>query len=134
MPSTARKSDSFEWNNEAEVFNFVGHSFDVQAAKELIRQKPRKVGMMNISGLVGLVGDPPVDGGSYRMTFGITVNWDKAQSDDVDLDFPCILVPWRDSALPIDGWHRVAKAKIKGQSEVPYVILTKKELKQIYSR
>ncbi len=130
MPKAIRSSN-FQWNDEPEVFEFAGHAFDVRAAKELIRQKPRKVEMMNISGIAGLVGSPPVEGEVKITAFGITVNWDKARSEDVDLNIPCLLVPWRDSALPIDGWHRVAKATVIGQNELPYVILTKKELKQI---
>lgn len=130
MTTKTRKSDEFEWDSRYEVFEYVNHAFDVTKAKELIRQKPRKVGVMNISGLVGIIGSPPVEGGPMHLRV-VTIDWNKAQSDAVDLEIHCILVPWRDSALPIDGWHRLAKAKVTGKTALPYVILTKKELKQI---
>jgi hypothetical protein len=77
-----------------------------------------------------LVGKPPVDGG-ISIHIGISVNWGKAASDEVNLEVPVILIPYRDSYLPIDGWHRVAKAKLNGLSELPCVVMTKAEAKSI---
>ena len=135
MPTNTTKSDAFEWNSTPEIFNFGFHSFDVAKAKELIRsKKPRKVESMSIEGVSDLVGDPPAEDGSRTLrALGVVVNWDRimTMSDEIDLDFPTILVPWRDSFLPIDGWHRVAKAKVVSRSALPCVRLTKAELKQI---
>ena len=134
MPTTT-KSDAFVWNETPETFNFGRHTFDVAAAKALIRtKKPRKVESMSIEGISHLVGEPPKEDGSRTIrALGVSVNWDRimAMPDEIDLDFPTILVPWRDSYLPIDGWHRVAKAKVLGTPGLPCVRLTKAELKLI---
>ncbi len=131
MPTTTRKSDSIEWRDTPETFQFARNQWDVAQAKELIRSKrSRKVATMAISGVADLVGKPPVDG-EFSIHIGVTVNWDLAASDDVDLNIPIILVPYRDSFIPIDGWHRIAKAVRKGVAELPCVVLTKAETKLI---
>lgn len=131
MATEARKSDSVEWRDTPEVFQFARNQWDVAQAKELIHTKrPRKIGTMDISGVAALVGKPPVDG-KISIHIGITINWEVAASDDVDLEVPIILVPYRDSFIPIDGWHRIAKAVLKGVTELPCVVMTKAETKLI---
>lgn len=83
---------------------------------------------MDISGVAALVGKPPVDG-KITISMGVAVNWDLAASDDVALNVPIILVPYRDSYIPIDGWHRIAKAVLKGITTLPCVVMTKAETK-----
>ena len=85
---------------------------------------------MDISGVTDLIGEPPVDG-KFTLHIGITINWEVATSDEVDLEIPIILVPYRDSFIPIDGWHRIAKAKINRVTELPCVVMTKAETKSI---
>jgi hypothetical protein len=132
MATETRKSDSVEWRDTPEVFQFARNQWDVAQAKELIRTKrPRTIGTMDISGVADLVGKPPVDGVSTICLFGIAVDWSVAASDDVDLEVPIILVPYRDSFIPIDGWHRIAKAKVRGVTELPCVVMTKAETKLI---
>jgi len=131
MATEARKSDSVEWRDTSEVFQFASNQWDVAQAKELIRTKrPRKINTMDISGVAALVGKPPVDG-KFSIHIGITVNWEVAASDDVDLEVPIILVPYRDSFIPIDGWHRIAKAVLKGITELPCVVMTLAETRLI---
>jgi hypothetical protein len=131
MATESRKSDSIEWRDTPEVFEFARNVWDVAQAKELIRSKrPRTVAAMDISGVADLIGKPPVDG-KVSIHLGISVNWEVAASDDVDLTVPVILVPYRDSFIPIDGWHRIAKAKILGVTELPCVVMNKAETKQI---
>jgi hypothetical protein len=131
MATETRKSDSVEWSTTPEVFQFVRNAWDVAHAKELIRSKrPRKINNMDISGVADLVGKPPVDG-ELSMHLGIGVDWEKAASDEVDLEVPIILVPYRDSFIPIDGWHRIAKAVLKGITELPCVVMTKAETKLV---
>jgi len=125
------KSNEFEWNNESETFRFVRHVFDVQKAKELIRtKKPRDVKEMDIEGVADLVGEPPI-AGSMRLHAGIRINWVRVMTDEVDSNFPVILVPFNDSYLPIDGWHRIAKAKLASRAKVPCVVLNKSESKLV---
>jgi hypothetical protein len=132
MATKALKSDSVSWNTAIpETFQFVRSTWDVGSAKKMIQNKPRKIGNMNIAGVKDLVGSPPVEGQNFRVV-GVTVDWSKAASDDVDLNVPVILCPHRDSYMPIDGWHRIAKAVLKGITELPCVVLTKAEAKRIY--
>jgi hypothetical protein len=129
------KSDAFEWNSEEETFTFIRHCFDIQKAKELIRKKPREVNEMNISGVADLVGNPPTkDGPRTIHVGGIGIDWEKVLTEKVDTTMPIILAPFQDSYLPIDGWHRIAKAKLAGQENVPCVVLTKSELKAVKLR
>jgi hypothetical protein len=134
MPTTTRKSDSIEWRDTPEVFQFVRNQWDVAQAKELIRTKrARKVESMDISGVADLVGKPPVEG-KISISMGVSVDWSVAASDDVNLDIPIILVPYRDSFIPIDGWHRIAKAVLQKVTTLPCVVMTKAETKLIELR
>ena len=131
MEPKAQKSDSVEWKSTPEQFQFARNCWDVAQAKDLIRTKrARSVGTMDLSGVAGLVGKPPVDG-KFSISMGVSVDWSKADSDEVDLEIPIILAPYRDSYLPIDGWHRIAKATLKGVTELPCVVLTKAEAKLV---
>ena len=114
--------DTLQWNtDEAEMFNFVYHNFDVTLAKKILRDKPREIKDMNIEGVMGLVGEPG------KLIIGVGINWDKALSDEVDLTFPIILVHYEDSFMPIDGWHRIGKAKMQGIMNLPCVVLDREE-------
>ena len=129
MATETLKSDSIEWQGTSELFLFEGNQWDVDQAKELIRTKrPRKIRTMDISGVSALIGKPPVDG-KGTINLGVAVAWNRAASDEIDLKVPVILVPYRDSYLPIDGWHRIAKAVLKGITELPCVIMTRAETK-----
>jgi hypothetical protein len=65
--------------------------------------------------------------------FGVVVNWRKAESDKVDLDVPVITAYGSMGKIPIDGWHRIAKALLKGLKELPWLALTKEESKKVHT-
>ena len=117
------------WNCAEEWFHLMGEGFDIQQAKMILSNKDHKVESMELeeSGCFGLIGLPG------RMTMGIQINWDKVQNDpEISLDIPIILAySKRGSLIPVDGWHRIAKAKLAGIKELPSVILTKTESKKI---
>jgi hypothetical protein len=120
-----------EWHESEEVFSFLRYTFDVQHAKSLLRKKPREISSMNLEGVLKLVGEPPT-GDSKLIHFGVIgIDWNVALSDKVDLTIPVLLVPFQDSYLPIDGWHRIAKAKVQKIEALPCVALTKAEAKKI---
>lgn len=126
------KSDAIKWETISETFQFLTHSWDVSLAKKLIQSKhPRKIETMDISGVADLVGKPPSDTDTTFYVSGVTVDWAKAASDEVDLTIPIILAPHRDSYMPIDGWHRIAKAVLTGVKELPCVVLNKTEAKAV---
>ncbi len=121
-------SSDIQWNDEPETFYFLTSSFDVKAAKDIIRNRPREVHTMDISGVAGMVGFPPKEDGTQRIAvMGVAVNWKKALSEEVDLTIPVILCEAHGDHLPIDGWHRIAKAKALGIPSVLCVVLDKVE-------
>jgi hypothetical protein len=121
-------SSDFEWYVEPEVFNFISTQFNVEAAKVIIRETPRSIIKMDIRPLERFVGKRPKEEGSYKLS-PISVNWDKM--DNVDLSMPVIVAQKGNSTLPIDGWHRIAKALESGLEELPAVLLTKEETREI---
>jgi hypothetical protein len=116
------------WNPQPETFSFLSAVFDVAEAKRVLTEKAHKVGYMGLEGILHLVGEPG------KMTVGISVDWDRIQSSpEIDMAVPVILA-WTKagSLLPIDGWHRIAKAKLQGLSSLPAVVLNKKESRRCW--
>jgi hypothetical protein len=116
------------WNADLEeTFSFMAAHFDVSAAKRILTAKAHKVGDMPVAEVAPLVGEPG------KLTMGIAVNWDHVQSDAIDLTIPVILAYTKSgSLLPIDGWHRIAKAKLAGIENLPAVMLNKAESKRCW--
>jgi len=131
----SKGSQKFTWHYDVyEMFEFVMSSFDVGKAKEIIHNKPRPVHNMSLEGLKTLIPKRPVPvkGGGFTMHPGIGVNWAEIDKEDIDLTFPVIVVTRKDgSYLPIDGWHRMAKAMDKGIMSLPAVLLDAKESKEV---
>ena len=126
------QSSDFEWYVEPEVFNFVSTQFDVELAKKIIREKPRSIMKMDITHLDKFVGKKPKqEGGSYTLTPMISVDRSKFEGDVVDLSMPVIVASKGKSTLPIDGWHRIAKALELGLNDLPAVLLTEEETREI---
>ena len=116
------------WNTEPETFSFVSACFDVAEAKRVLTEKPHKVGNMEIADVARLVGEPG------KIVLGVSVNWERVQNDpSIDLTVPVILA-WTKagSLLPIDGWHRIAKAKLQGATSLPAVVLNKTESRRCW--
>lgn len=129
-----KTSKDIAWNDEAEEFFFLRSGWDVRKAKEILRtKKAREVNEMGIEGVQDLVGEPPAPDGSRKICLmGIRIDWTKALSPEVDMEVPVILVTRKDgSYMPIDGWHRIARAKAEGKTSVWAVLLNKKESKEI---
>jgi hypothetical protein len=120
-----------------EVFTFVGHSYDVSKAVEILLARGIDVGHMIVADVERLV---QRSNGS-TITIGISVDWnfihDDAELPDddccIDIRVPiiCAYTPVG-NFLPIDGWHRIAKAILKGVQELPAVCLTEQESKKIW--
>lgn len=126
------KSSQFEWSEQTETFCFLNKAWDVQAAKALIRGKPRKVVSLEVEATANLLSKRITrEDGSRVITLGIHVDWEKVDTEEVDLSVPVILAPFQDSYIVIDGWHRVAKAHLKGIATLPAVVLTKKEGREV---
>jgi len=123
-------SETVVWSDEHEIFQFVTKCFDVRAAKRIIREKPRKIETAVISGLRDLVNRPK----KGSITMGIAIDWERIDRDpegEIRCTVPIILITEKDGGtMPIDGWHRIAKALDSGLTSLPAVCLNKTESKK----
>jgi hypothetical protein len=98
----------------AQLFTFAKWRWDVQAALHIVADG-RDVEQVPVFKLAALLG---------------VIRVDEAHIDTVDLTEPILLAPLPDSpdwVLPIDGWHRIAKAARAGLDTLPAVRLTETE-------
>lgn len=116
-------SSEIHWKlEEPEWFRFVGVVFDVRKAKRIIHDRPREIDTFNPADLASWIGKPGV------LMFGVIgIDWSRALSDEIDLAIPVILAQVKDTLLPIDGWHRIAKANHKKIEELSCVVLSAEE-------
>lgn len=125
------------WTDEEEYFQFFLSTFDIREAKRILAKRKRvDVGQMSVAGAGGWIGEPPVAANDLSgiVVGGVTVDWEKAASDAVDTSVPVILAYTKSGAIfPIDGWHRIAKAKLQGLTHLPAVALTKAESRRVRS-
>jgi len=105
-----------------QTFHFLAKAWDIDAAQELLEKKPRKPKMVDISTAMDLI------------------RTNQAYVDTIDLDTapPIIIGTIKDKKgefwLPLDGWHRIRRAKDLGIKKLPAYVLTKKETDQIEIR
>lgn len=115
----SKLSSDFEWNinkGEEEVFDCVGHEFDIQKAKRIIVKSPRPVVKVNVA--------------NYSALLDSVVKLDR-RNVTYDLSVPIIIGTLRNGGLLLlDGWHRVQGAVKEGVEELPAVILDKDETKR----
>jgi len=112
-------SSAFYWDLHWERFQYRRHIWKVDEAKQIIRDKPRPVFQINIQQFKDLLRQ-------------VCIDWDKAASDATNLDVPIIMAYGRHVPMPIDGWHRIGKALLKGIDTLPATKLTKDESKRVY--
>lgn len=131
-----------EWFEvEYEMFDFMDVSYDINAAKRLLKEK-QAAGKLEIemTPLAPLAEFVPIPG--KFQAFKNFVNWSKIEEtpDHFDLSIPVILAYTPGSlkrgakhkvVMPVDGNHRIAKAVLDGATEIPVVVLSPKETKQI---
>jgi hypothetical protein len=112
------RSDEFQWRDRKEEFRFLAGLFDIAKAKRIIEDKPREIVEINI-------------GESGKQLLAL-MKIDMTRFDEIDLTVPIIVASIKEGNLPIDGWHRIAKAVHLGLPFVPGVMLTKEETKQVW--
>jgi len=111
-------SETVTWFDQPEFFTFLSFQWDVRAAKAIIREAPRLIQRVNVADL------RPFLSRAAR----IQVDPARASDPSVDLTVPLVAVTTaQGSGLPIDGWHRVAKAIHAGVADLPIVFLTETE-------
>lgn len=132
---TTTQSNSIDWDLETEEeFGFLFTTWDVREAKRRIAAAPREIEQVKVSDLAPFLSSTAKrEDGGFRIQAGIIVTRERVASDPtIDLTVPLIGAVTRGgSALPIDGWHRVAKAEIQGVEELPIVFLTADESAEV---
>ncbi len=129
-------SSAYDWQEslyEQEEFEFFGMSWDVSLAKILLREQPRRIEGFAVTDVLAFLPEPPGAATSKR-TIDTTMNidWPRAlRSPLIDLSLPVIVVTVGRNRLPIDGWHRIARAYAQQLGELPCVTLTDAETRQI---
>jgi len=124
------------WNTEKfETFTFISAQYDVRAAKQILASKKRtpKIHQLAVADVEPLLAKHTKEGNVEMITMGVTVDWSRAESDPtIDLDVPIIVAQTaQGNFLPIDGYHRIAKAVKVGKTHLPCVVLNKAETKKI---
>ena len=131
------------WHTEStheECFTYIHSAWDVLRAKRILASKKNvRVGKTLVADCVKLLGSSTSDSnGGFTLTPGVSVDWERIEIDlmstepKIDLSVPLIFVQTPGgNILPIDGYHRIAKAYKLGLTELPAVMLSKKDSKAI---
>ncbi len=128
-------SRKYEWDvTSGEVFTFFGGSWDVRGAKRLIVAKPRRIGVIRVQDVLSFLPDPPNSGIVRTVSVAVALNWTRVYGPDVDLTVPILVAKMGKSRLPIDGWHRLTRARWLQFDGLPCVTLTDEETEAVLVR
>ena len=129
------KIDSIKWEtNKPEFFSFIGQGFDVTKAKQILSNKGSvEIDTLDLENLRDFVKIPGQKNKSVLLCSVVEIDWNRIYNDDsIDLTVPVIVANNKyGGVVVIDGWHRVGKAIINGLTELPCVVLSKKESQEI---
>lgn len=120
-------SSSVNWAESGEDrYTMFGTLFDVQKARIQIAAGERPIHAVEIAQMAEFIGAPPANG---EIAGGLlTVDWGRVKGNtNIDLDHPLILGQADGGTVLIDGWHRVARATVKGIALLPAVMLDEAE-------
>lgn len=102
-----------------QTFNFLAKAWDIDAAQELLEKAPRRPKMVDISASLNLV----------------RTDQDYVDAIDLETAAPIIIGTITSGGqeywMPLDGWHRIRRAKDLGVDKLPAYILSKKETDKI---
>lgn len=116
-------SRDFTWlDHPQEVFMFLASQWDVNKAKQIIRQTPRPVKTLSLGSVMDLVGE------------WVRINPKTVQR--ADPTHPIIVAAMPDNAgtMIIDGWQRIARLRELGINMAPAVLLTVEESEKVRLR
>ena len=123
MPATKKRRPPI-MRDERDYFRFLAAIWDVTLAKNIVKGDGRPVtGHVKLSDL-----------DSYGGLIGV----DEEHAKTVDLDEPIIIAHiWSADEtedlgfMPIDGWHRIHRARLEGRETLNCYVLTDRESKQV---
>jgi hypothetical protein len=133
---------TIEWNvRDDEVFEVLGRTYDVKKAKTILKSKRRiSVCHVDVKELEPLLARQiTLASGKKMLRFGVHVDWDRARTDaSIDTNVPLVIAYFASgpelTMLPIDGYHRIARAVLRNVSSLPSVLLSKKESNAVLIR
>lgn len=105
--------------SRGQVFRFLGKAWDIDAAFKILEKTPRVPQMLDISKSGNFVRTDP--------EYVASIDPEKAEPVIVGT----ITVDGEENWLPLDGYHRIRRARDLGIDELPAYILTKKETDKI---
>ena len=111
-------SSETDWQPRlGEQFIYGSVRYDLAKAKTLIKATARPVEMKPL--------------GQFKSMYyeAVKIDWDKAEKTDTAI--PVIVATEDGKPVLIDGWHRYAKALRTKLTEIPAVVLTEEETKQL---
>ncbi len=130
-------SNQVPWTFEGERFQYFFRAFDIDKSKKLLTKVPRKCVRLSTPNLFSMIGAPDDEGFNL---LNIDVDW-KRIDESINLSIPLVVAtlsfkktktePKKSYIMVIDGWHRIAKAKLQGLLELPAFVLDEKETKKI---
>ena len=121
--ATKKKNPRAEAEKKHEVFHFLSSSWDIDVADRILATSPREPRVVDITDVCEMTG---------------FIRIDPKTKKKADLTIPIYLAPLKDKRgvhiIPIDGWHRIARACDEGIEELPAIFFTEKEARKIRIR
>lgn len=126
-------SSRFDWHvGVAEMFTYFHSRYDVTAAKRIILEKPRVTALIRVEEAAPLLPDMPDESVRRTLDFSIDIDWTRVEvGTGIDLSIPIVIAAAGRTRIPIDGWHRIARARYLWARELPCVLLTSAETDRI---
>jgi hypothetical protein len=121
-------SATIVWDFKLERFRLLFDLWNVDRAKQIVKDKPRPINEIALEPFRRFIGKP-----GQVVFVGVAVDWKKARGASINLDDPLLLAYGSIGLFPIDGWHRIAKGLLLGRKTLPYVKLTKEESKRVHT-
>lgn len=120
-----------------ECFRYVATHWNIDAAKAILKSKPRESKAIDVEEWAQLLSKETVterdkDGNpcAWKRQAGVAFNRENSEAEPspLDLGVPVIMIQFDDGCvLVIDGWHRIARAQHLGVKTLPAVLLDKEE-------
>ena len=121
-------------NAKDEIFYFLDTAWDIEKADKILKKKPREPEITSVVEPQKMVSIP---GGPVRFG-GVFVDPEHVKKADITLPIYIALIKFKSCGkamlLPIDGWHRIAKAAMAGITELPAFFFTLRESNSIRIR
>lgn len=125
-------------DDNVETFHFLRWGFDITALRALLERTKTPPAEITIplTAVTNLLESDPTlvpEGKRQIPLVGVDVRWDHVDElPDEALASPVFVAPMGELGhFVIDGWHRIALARRRGLSEVPGLLLTRRQVQRV---